>query len=89
MRSPCSIGDVGACWDNAVVGRFFGSLKQDWLIKIQQPTREQMRRNVVEYMRYYNLERLLQSANCDHSPVSSKIYQKKRPILVDQNIQHA
>lgn len=24
-----SMGDVGACWDNAVVKRFFGSLKHD------------------------------------------------------------
>jgi putative transposase len=26
-----SMGDVGACWDNAVVERFFGSLKHDWI----------------------------------------------------------
>ncbi|ARN68536.1 Mobile element protein [Vibrio vulnificus] len=32
-----SIGDVGACWDNAVVERFFGSLKHDWLFKEHQP----------------------------------------------------
>jgi putative transposase len=35
-----SMGDVGACWDNAVVERFFGSLKHDWIFKIAQPTRE-------------------------------------------------
>ncbi|WP_155731001.1 DDE-type integrase/transposase/recombinase, partial [Pseudoalteromonas luteoviolacea] len=29
-----SMGDVGACWDNAVVERFFGSLKHDWLLKV-------------------------------------------------------
>lgn len=28
-----SMGDVGACRDNAVVERFFGSLKHDWLYK--------------------------------------------------------
>ena len=28
-----STGDVGACWDNAVVERFFGSLKHDWIFK--------------------------------------------------------
>jgi putative transposase len=33
-----SMGDVGACWDNAVVERFFGSLKHDWIFKIAQPT---------------------------------------------------
>ena len=63
-----SMGDVGACWDNAVVERFFGSLKHDWLFKVHQPTREFMKKDVAAYMRYYNLERL-HSANQDISPV--------------------
>ena len=62
------MGDVGACWDNAVVERFFGSLKHDWLLKVPQPTREHMRDDVAAYMRYYNLERL-HTANGDISPV--------------------
>ncbi|KZZ78701.1 transposase, partial [Oleiphilus sp. HI0132] len=53
-----SMGDVGACWDNSVVERFFGSLKHDWVLKVPQPTREHMRNDVADYMRYYNLERL-------------------------------
>ena len=63
-----SMGDVGACWDNAVVERFFGSLKHDWLLKVSQLTREHMRTDVTAYMRYYNLERL-HTANGDLSPV--------------------
>lgn len=63
-----SMGDVGACWDNAVVERFFGSLKHDWLLKVHQPSREHMKQDVAAYMRYYNLERL-HSANNDMSPV--------------------
>lgn len=63
-----SMGDVGACWDNAVVERFFGSLKHDWLLKVPQSTREHMRNDVTAYMRYYNLERL-HTANGDLSPV--------------------
>ena len=63
-----SMGDVGACWDNAVVERFFGSLKHDWLFKVHQPTREHMQEDVAAYMRYYNLERL-HSANNDLSPI--------------------
>jgi len=62
-----SMGDVGACWDNAVVERFFGSLKHDWILKIPQPTRDGMKRDVTAYMRYYNMERL-HSANGDLSP---------------------
>ena len=63
-----SMGDVGACWDNAVVERFFGSLKHDWLLKVAQPTREHMKNDVAGYMKYYNLERL-HSANNDQSPI--------------------
>jgi transposase InsO family protein len=62
-----SMGDVGACWDNAVVERFFGRLKHDWIFKVN-PTREFMKQAVTAYMRYYNLERL-HSANGDLSPI--------------------
>lgn len=63
-----SMGDVGACWDNAVVERFFGSLKHDWLLKVAQPTREHMRNDATTYMRYYNLEKL-HTANGDLPPI--------------------
>ena len=63
-----SMGSTGACWDNAVVERFFGSLKHDWILKVAQPTREHMRADVTQYMRYYNVERL-HSANNDVSPM--------------------
>ncbi len=43
------MGDVGACWDNAVEERFFGSLKNDWLLKVPQLTREHMRNDVATY----------------------------------------
>lgn len=63
-----SMGDVGACWDNAVVERFFGSLKHDWILKIHQPSRNHMKRDVAAYMKYYNLDRL-HSSNDDLSPI--------------------
>lgn len=71
-----SMGDVGACWDNAVVERFFGSLKHDWIFKVAQPTREFMKQDVTAYMKYYNLERL-HSANDDLSPVEFENSQVK------------
>lgn len=74
MRS--SMGDVGACWDNAVVERFFGSLKHDWILKVAQPTREHMRKDVAEYMRYYNVERL-HSANGGLSPINYESLNRK------------
>ena len=74
-----SMGDVGACWDNAVVERFFGSLKHDWIFKIAQPTREHMRNDVAAYMRYYNLVRL-HSTNGDQSPINYEKSLKKCPV---------
>lgn len=68
-RMRASMGDVGACWDNAVVERFFGSLKHDWIFKQHQPTREHMKNDVAAYMKYYNLERL-HTANNDMSPIN-------------------
>ena len=64
-----SMGDVGACWDNAEVERFFGSLKHDWLLKVAQPTRKHMKQDVAAYMKYYNLNRL-HSSNKDMSPIN-------------------
>ncbi len=70
------MGDVSACWDNAVVERFFESLKHDWIFKIAQPTREHMRKDVAAYMRYYNLERL-HTENGDQSPINYENSLKK------------
>ncbi len=40
---------VGACLDNAVVERFFGSLKNEWLLNIVHLTYETMKMDVEEY----------------------------------------
>ena len=69
-----SMGDVGACWDNAVVERFFGSLKHDWILKMAHPTREHMKQDVTQYMRYYNNDRL-HTANDDMSPAQYELSQ--------------
>jgi len=56
-------------WDNAVVERFLGSLKYDWIFKVAQPTRDHMKADVAVYMRYYNLHRL-HPANGGVSPIN-------------------
>jgi len=63
-----SMGDVGACWDNAVVERFFGSLKYDWIFKVHQPTRANMTIDFRDYIKYYYLDRL-HSSNGDLTPI--------------------
>lgn len=72
------MGGLGACWDNAVVERFFGSLKHDWLLKVYQPTRENMKKDVSAYTRNYNLERL-HTANCNMLPVNYESSLKEVP----------
>ena len=66
-----SMGDVGACWDNAVVERFFGSLKHDWILKVHHRSRESMKQDIGEYIRYYNLERL-HSFNDGRTPIEAE-----------------
>ena len=71
-----SMGDVGACWDNAVVERFFGSLKHDRILKVAQPTRKHMKKDVAAFMKYYNSERL-HSACADLAPMAYENRSKK------------
>ena len=71
-----SMSSVGACLDNAVVERFFGSLKHEWLLNVVHLTRESMKQDVEEYIRYYNHERLHTSLG-DNTPVSFEKLQSK------------
>lgn len=67
-----SMSGAGACWDNAVVERFFGSLKHDWLHKAHQPDCDHIQRDVNDYVQYYNHDRL-HSANGTMSPVNFEL----------------
>ena len=53
-----SMSGKGNCYDNAVVERFFGSLKHEWLTNVIHWTREGIINDVNEYIRYYNGTRL-------------------------------
>jgi len=63
------MGDAGSCYDNAVVERFFGSLKHDWILKIYQLTRSFMKQDIAAYIKYYNLDRSHTSSG-DMSPIN-------------------
>lgn len=69
------MGDVGTCYDNAVVERFLGSLKPDWIFKVHQPTCEFMKQDVAKYIKYYNLDRL-HTANGSMTPANFESSQK-------------
>jgi len=70
------MGDVGTCYDNAIVERFFGSLKHDWIFKVHQPTSEFMKQDVAKYIKDYNLDRL-HTANGDMTPANFENSQRK------------
>lgn len=72
------MGDVGACCDNAVVERFFGSLKHGWLFKVHQPTQHHMKQDGDAYIKDYNLDRL-HTTNSDMSPVQYETSQINVP----------
>lgn len=45
-----SISGRGACLDNAVVERFFGSLQNEWLLNVYHLTRCGIKENVEAYI---------------------------------------
>ena len=52
------------CWDNAVMERFFGSLKSERTDGINYVTREQAKNDVIDYIEmFYNSSRLHSSLN--------------------------
>lgn len=54
-----SMSRKGNCWDNAVMERFFSSLKSEWLADQRYGARQAVRRDVIEYIEMeYNSCRL-------------------------------
>ena len=74
------MGDVGACWDNVVMERFWSRLKHEWLHLVAQPTYASYDAYVADYIRYYNLERN-HSLTGELSPVQfEQMTEKKCPV---------
>ncbi len=60
----CSMSRAGCCYDNAVMERFFWSLKHEWTDHEQFETIEEARLSVFKYIEtFYNTERLHQTLN--------------------------
>jgi putative transposase len=60
----CSMSRTGCCYDNAVMERFFWSLKHEWTKHEQYADLEQARLSIFEYIEtFYNRERLHQTLN--------------------------
>lgn len=55
----CSMSRKGNCWDNAVMERFFGTLKSEWTAPQRYHTRHEARMDVIAFIEMeYNSERL-------------------------------
>jgi len=52
-----SMSRKGDCWDNAPMESVNGALKVECVHDMHFETREQARREIVEYIGYYNTER--------------------------------
>lgn len=53
-----SMSRKGDCWDNAVAESFFGSLKTERVFFTAYQTREEARRDIVDYIEmFYNSKR--------------------------------
>ena len=46
------------CWDNAVMENFFGQLKEEALRQVHNPTFEEARQIIEDYVCFYNYERI-------------------------------
>ncbi len=53
-----SMGSRGVCWDNAVAETFFATLKKELVHRRSWPEREELRREVFDYIEiFYNATR--------------------------------
>ena len=50
----CSMSRKGNCWDNAVVERFFGTLKREWTQDRPFLTRQEAKAAVIEYIEMFH-----------------------------------
>jgi transposase InsO family protein len=57
-KMTCSMSRKGDCWDNAVVESFFGSLKKERIFPKNYRTREEAKKDIIDYIEmFYNSRR--------------------------------
>ena len=67
LKMRLSMSDVGCCYDNAVVERFFGTLKHEGLGHTLAMNEDEVKQAITHFIHYYNLKRP-HSANAGMSP---------------------
>ncbi|SJM90894.1 IS3 family transposase [Crenothrix polyspora] len=58
LHIKASMSRKGNCWDNAVMERFFRSLKTESTSRDQYQTHEEMTWAVTKYIHFYNTKRI-------------------------------
>lgn len=80
LSIECSMSRTGCCYDNAVMERFFWSLKHEWTNHAEYADLEAARRSVFKYIEtFYNSKRLHMALGylspeqfeADHAPVTA------------------
>jgi len=75
LEIECSMSRAGCCYDNAVMERFFWSLKHEWTNHERFENLEEARMSVFEYIEtFYNTERIHQSLNYRTPEEFERIY---------------
>ena len=68
LKMRLSMSDVGCCYDNAVVERFFGSLKHEGLGHTATMNENVVKQEITQFIHYYNFKRP-HTANNGMSPL--------------------
>ena len=68
LKVRLSMSDVGCCYDNAVVERFFGSLKHEGLGHTATMNENVVKQEITQFIHYYNFKRP-HTANNGMSPL--------------------
>ena len=68
LKMRLSMSDMGCCYDNAVVERFFSSLKYEGLGNTANMSESAVKQEITQFIRYYNFKRP-HTANNGMSPL--------------------
>jgi transposase InsO family protein len=77
MKMKQSMSRKGNCWDNAVMERFFRSLKVEAISRDRYQTQDEMVGAVKKYIHFYNTERI-------HSSIGSISPNQNEQVFLKQ-----
>jgi transposase InsO family protein len=80
-----SMGSRGDCYDNAVAESFFATLKKELIHRRSWPDREELRREIFDYIEiFYNATRRHSTLNM-HSPATYEMIHSDQQLNITNN----